>query len=181
MIMTVCIALAGTLLSLGLFYQSWKVQSLGFLWGGVGAFLVSVCLWSVSQGWEFGVVYGLCIPGVLVWPFILQNQVLLRGPNQMPTPRPVDFSRQRVLSHLGHYGVSLVLLMITSVLLSLTVSLRLPFTIQGQLATCIILIPLVWGGLLYHYFAVKSKPKAVALNLVVIAVCALCLLFLPAF
>lgn len=174
------IALASTLFSLGVFYHSWKKQSVGLLWGGVASFILSLVLWSLAQGWEFGLVYGTCLPGLLVWVFILNNQVLLRPPTQTPQPRAISITTRRVVYHLGNYVVSLLLLMITSVLFSLTVSLRLPFAIQDQLATCIILIPLVWGGLLYHYFAVKSKPKALVLNLIVIGLSALCLVLLPA-
>ncbi|MEG3768515.1 hypothetical protein, partial [Alteromonas sp. 14N.309.X.WAT.G.H12] len=126
-------------------------------------------------------VYATCLPGIVVWLFILNNQVLLRSATQTPQPRAIPITTRRVAYHLGNYVVSLLLLMVTSVLLSLTVSLRLPFAIQEQLATCIILIPLVWGGLLYHYFAVKSKPKALVLNLSVIGLSALCLVLLPAF
>lgn len=175
-----CIALAGTFVSLSVFHQSWKKQAVALLWGAIVSFVVSLILWSVAQGWEFGLVYGLCLPGVLVWLFLLQHQVYLRLPNQVPQPSAPRVTWRSAAFHTGNYAVCVLLLMITSVLASLTVSLRLPFAIEGQFATCIILIPLVWAGLLYHYFASNSKAKAIVLNLVVIGLSALSLILLPA-
>ena len=44
-------------------------------------------------------LYSLCIPSILVWPFIAFNQTHLPQLKNAPQPRSFDFSRRTVLEH----------------------------------------------------------------------------------
>ena len=88
-------------------------------------------------------------------------------------------SANLALQHVGHALVVLVGLLITSLLVSLALSLRLPFADAGQLAVVIVLLPLLWGMLVYHYLATASKVKAVAFYTVLSAASLLLLIYLP--
>ena len=59
-----------TLAALGVIYKSWRAQASTYLYLGLVVWLVAAVCWSYAQGWEFGVLYALCIPSILVWPFI---------------------------------------------------------------------------------------------------------------
>ena len=160
-------------------YKSWRHGSEKLLYLSVTLFIASIAIWSFSQGWEFGVVYAVCIPALLVWLFIAKHQKVLPPPTTRPQPKQVRMSANLALQHVGHALVVLVGLLITSLLVSLAVSLRLPFADAGQLAVVIVLLPLLWGMLVYHYLATASKVKAVAFYTVLSAASLLLLIYLP--
>ncbi|MBT80361.1 MAG: hypothetical protein CL587_08215 [Alteromonadaceae bacterium] len=168
-------------LSLVLLYVSWQKQHRVWLWFSLLAFAGSFFIWSRATGWETGSVFALCLPAIGVWPLILANRQTLPAPKNQPVPKPLSFVRREVLQHAGHYLVILIVLLVVSLLSSLAVSLALPMKETGQLASCIVLLPVIWGLLGYHYFAVASKPKALALYTVLGALSAVYLLFIPAF
>lgn len=70
-------------------------------------------------------------------------------------------------------------LLLTSLLASLAICRQLPFAEAGQLATSVVLLPLVWGLLGYHYLACKSKPKALIVYVVIASASAAALIFIP--
>ena len=168
-----------TLAAIATIYKSWRSQAPAFLYLGIALFVGSCVLWSSSQGWEFGLVYALCLPGMLVWPFIGMHQIRLPAPKNTPTPRQINISFGLAASHLGHTLVVLPGLMITSVLTVMAFSLRLPFTDAGQLATGIVLLPLIWGMLAYHYCATTAKGKALISYVCLSVISALLLIYLP--
>lgn len=69
--------------------------------------------------------------------------------------------------------------MLTSLLLSMAVSLRLPAEEAGQLASGIILLPIIWGLLAYHYLATQSKARALMIYLMLSILSVMMLLYLP--
>ncbi|GGW89315.1 hypothetical protein [Alteromonas halophila] len=160
-------------------YRSWRQQAPAFLYLSIALFIVSCVLWSYSQGWEFGLVYALCLPGLLVWPFIGLNQSRLPAPKNQPSPRQIKVTARQTATHLGHTLVALPGLMITSLLTAMAFSLRLPFADTGQLATGVVLQPLLWGLLAYHYFATGAKGKALLIYLSLSVISTLLLLYLP--
>lgn len=160
-------------------YRSWRTHAPAWFYSGLMLFILSCIAWATSQGWEFGTVYALCAPALVVWPFIAKNQVVLADPRHLPQPRRVDVSLKRAGLHLCHGAVVLIGLLVTSLLVSVAVSLRLPFADAGQLAVVIVLLPLLWGMLVYHYLATASKGKAVITYTVLSAVSLLLLIYLP--
>lgn len=165
--------------TLATLYKSWRAQAPAVFYAGVVLLVVSCVAWSYSQGWEYGLVYALCLPGLLVWPFIAANQVQLPPPKNAPQARIIPVSVRLAFYHIGNYLVVLVGLLLTSLLASLAICRQLPFAEAGQLATCVVLLPLVWGLLVYHYLAVQSKPKALILYVVISAASAAALVFIP--
>ena len=168
-----------TIAALGIIYKSWRVQAPAFLYLGLVVWLLSAVCWSYAQGWEFGVLYALCIPSILVWPFIAFNQTYLPQPQNTPQPRRFDFSRGTVLKNVANYIVVLVGLLVVSVLLTLGICALLPFSIAGQLATATVILPILWGLIVYHYFATAHKIKVTAGYAVLSALCLPVVIFLP--
>lgn len=160
-------------------YKSWRTQAPVFFYAGLMIFILSCVAWSYSQGWEFGLVYGLCLPALLVWPFIGVSQTRLPAPKNSPQSRPINTSLSTVLRHVGHTLVVLPGLMLTSLLSSMAISLRLPFAEAGQLAVGIVLLPLLWGCLVYHYLATQRKTRALIVYLLLSITSALMLIYLP--
>ena len=160
-------------------YKSWRAQLPSFLYVGIAFWLVSTVCWSYAQGWEFGLLYALCIPALLVWSFIAFNQVQLPQPKNVPQPRSFDFSRGAVIQNVTNYLVVMVILLVISVLITLGVCALLPFTIAGKLATGTILLPVLWGLIVYHYLASSHKFKVVGIYAVLAALCLPILVFLP--
>ncbi|WP_218312501.1 hypothetical protein [Alteromonas antoniana] len=160
-------------------YRSWRTHAPAWFYSGLMLFILSCIAWATSQGWEFGTVYALCAPALLVWPFIACHQVVMPAPKNIPAPRRVAFSLALSVRHLGHALVVLIGLLATSLLVSVAVGIRLPFTDAGQLAVIIVILPLLWGLLAYHYLATPSKGRAVIIYAVLSAASLLILTFLP--
>ncbi len=168
-----------TLAALGVIYKSWRAQASTYLYLGLVVWLIAAVCWSYAQGWEFGVLYALCIPSILVWPFIAANQTHLPQPKNVPQPRSFDFSRRTVLGNIANYIVVLIVLLVVSVLLTLGLCALLPFSIAGKLATGIVLLPILWGLIVYHYLATAHKIKVVVAYVVLAALCLPILIFFP--
>ncbi|GGD51334.1 hypothetical protein [Lacimicrobium alkaliphilum] len=160
-------------------YQSWRARAPAVFYLSLVLLLISCVLWSYSQGWEYGLVYALCLPGLLVWPFISANQVQLPPPKNIPKARDISVSVKSTFYHISNYLVVLVVLMLTSLLASLAICRQLPFAEAGQLATSVVLLPLIWGLLGYHYLACESKPKALIVYVVIASASAAALIFIP--
>lgn len=160
-------------------YKSWRAQAPAFFYVGLVLLLISCVLWSYSQGWEVGLVYALCLPGLLVWPFISANQIQLPPPRNTPRARKISVSVKSTFYHISNYLVVLVGLLLTSLLASLAICRQLPFAEAGQLATSVVLLPIMWGLLGYHYLACQSKPKALIVYILMIAASAAALIFIP--
>jgi hypothetical protein len=165
--------------ALAMVYYSWRTQITALFYAGFSLLILSCIGWSYSQGWEYGLVYALCLPGVLVWPFIGANQVQLPAPKNTPQARPISISIKSVGFHAGNYLVNLILLMLTSILMSFALCRLLPMTFTGQIATAIILQPIVWGLLSYHYLATTAKLKAIGAYVTISIASAGALIYLP--
>ena len=168
-----------TFAALGAIYKSWREQASTYLYLGVVVWLASAVCWSIAQGWEFGVLYALCIPAILVWPFIALNQTSLPQPKNIPRPRSFDFARGTVAANVANYFVVLVVLLVVSVLITLGVCALLPFSIAGQLATGTVLLPILWGLFVYHYLVTAHKFKVIGAYAALSAACVPILVFLP--
>ncbi|AXT40577.1 hypothetical protein D1814_18740 [Alteromonas sp. BL110] len=168
-----------TFVALGAIYKSWRDQASTYLYLGLIIWLVSAVCWSIAQGWEFGVLYTLCMPAILVWPFIALNQAFLPKPKNVPEPRGFDFARHTVFVNAANYFVVLVVLLVVSVLITLGMCALLPFSIAGQLATGTVLLPILWGLIVYHYLATAHKFKVIGAYAALSVTCVPLLVFLP--
>lgn len=165
--------------SMATVYESWRRQMALALYVGMAIWLLSAIAWSYAVGWEFGVLYALCIPGIIVWPFIIKHQTLLPRPKHVPQPRSIGFSVKSTLQNLGHYVVLLAVLLVVSVFMSLAVSTLLPFDTTGKLATSVVLLPILWGLAAYHYLASTRKLSAIIVYTVIAAISAAILIAVP--
>ena len=146
-----------TLAAVATVYKSWRTQTSPMLYAGLACWLVVTICWTFAQGWAFGVLYALCIPSLIVWPFIALNQTQLPAPKNTPQPRKFDFSRKTVVGNAANYVVILVFLLVVSVLSTLGLCALLPFSIAGKLGAGIVLLPIFWGLRGYHYFVTHRK------------------------
>jgi len=156
-----CAASGLSIASMAAVYKSWQRQTAPMLYIGIAIWLLSSIAWSVSVGWEFGVVYALCLPGLLVWPFIAANQSATPAPQQSPEPRKINVSVSTSMKHILHSFIVLILMLIFSVVASLAFCALLPIDIAGQLAICMVISPIMWGLAVYHYLASIKKVKVV--------------------
>ncbi|WP_258544352.1 hypothetical protein [Alteromonas lipotrueae] len=168
-----------SVVSMAAVYKSWQRQTSPMLYIGVAIWLMSSIAWSMSVGWEFGVVYALCLPGLLVWPFIAANQSAAPATQQRPEPRKLDLSVSTSIQHILHSIIVLMLMLIFSVVASLALSALLPLEIASQLAICMVISPIIWGLAVYHYLATSKKIKTVGGYLVATAVSLAILMAMP--
>lgn len=153
-------SVALSLASITTIYESWRRQTSGVFYVGLLIWFGSAVVWSTAVGWEFGVLYALFLPALLVWPFIALNQTYLPLPKHKPAPRQITFSLNTALRHVGNSFVVLVLLMLFSLLSSLAICTLMPFDITGKMASAVILLPLLWGMAVYHYLATSNQLRA---------------------
>lgn len=162
--------------SMATVYESWRRQKSLVLYIGLTIWVLSAIAWSYAAGWEFGVLYALCLPGLIVWPFIGKNQSTLPVPKNVPQPKSLNFSPQSSMQNLGHAFVVLILLLVTSVVLALALCTLLPFDTAGKLASSVVLLPILWGLAAYHYLATIKKVRAV-ITYIFVAVISTAILF----
>lgn len=167
--MIIVLASVLILLAVALLYKSWRAQSTTHFVVALLIWIASGVMWSYALGWEFGVLYTLCLPGILVWPFIARNQVILPAPRNIPLPRPINLNLRSTATHIGHTAVVLVVLMLASVLVTLALCAILPFSIAGKLGLGVVVLPMLWGAAIYHYLATANK--GVALGIYALASC----------
>jgi hypothetical protein len=168
-----------TLAALMTVYRSWRIHSAAIFYSGLALWVIACIGWSYAQGWEFGLLYGLCIPAIMVWPFILHNQSLLPESTRIPSPRKLDFSPKTLFTHVGHFLVVMGVLMVASVFITLAVCTLLPFSLTGQLAIAIVLLPILWGLAAYHYLAAANKVVVIGTYLVASVIGVIVLTFVP--
>jgi len=160
-------------------HQSWRSRTSALFVIGLLLWLISGVVFSFAQGWEFGVLLMLCLPGMLVWPFVLANQVVLPKPKNRPEPRALNFSRANVLRNGVTYIVVLIAFLIIAVFITLGISALTPFSTAGKLGLGIILLPVLWGLCVYHYLATSSKVKVLAFYSVIAGLCLPILMLFP--
>ena len=172
-------ASALTLGAVATVYKSWRSQTLAFFVIGLLVWLISTIAWSYVQGWEFGVLYSLCLPALLVWPFIYLNQTVLPLPKHTPQPRALNFTMRNTWANIGNALVVLVALLIISVLITLAFCAAMPLSASGKLALTVILVPMLWGGAIYHYLATTRKSLTLGIYTAVATLSVPVLLALP--
>lgn len=160
-------------------HQSWRSRTLALFVVGLLLWLISGVVFSFAQGWEFGVLITLCLPGILVWPFVLANQIVLPKPKNSPEPRALNFSRANVLRNGATYTVVLFAFFIIALLITLGISALTPFSTAGKMGLGIILLPVLWGLCVYHYLATSSKIKILAAYSVIAGLCLPILMLFP--
>lgn len=165
--------------SIATIYQSWRRQTAVVFYIGLAVWLMSAFVWSHAVGWQFGVLYALFLPGLLVWPFIGLNQTQLSLPKHRPAPREIAFSFTTTAHHVITGFVVLVLLMLFSLLISLAICTLLPFDITGKMASAVILLPLLWGAVAYHYLATTKKRRALIVYALIALMGAAILIAIP--
>ena len=141
----------------------------------------SLLLWTTAAGSEFGVVYMLAAPAVLVWLFItLQTSHLNDKPVIPARTKPIHWDTALCIKQLGHALVVLVVLLLLSAFAAVLVSQVAPLQDASKTALAIFLMPALWSVLAYWYLASPYKRSLAAGSLcLALASTALALLGLP--
>ncbi|MBC3765585.1 hypothetical protein [Neptunicella marina] len=162
--------LLATLLSLATvsgFYLSWKQQASRALWLSIGLLVVSCIGWSYAAGWEYGLVYALCIPSMLVWLFIWQQRKSLGVNKAIPHSPAAKVSAKLAASHMGRLLVVLIIQALISLLLTLVFCYLLPLEDVNRMALGIVLLPLVWALLSYQLLQSRFYWRSLSIQMVV--------------
>lgn len=145
--------LFGTAASCSLIFAGWRIGGPSSRWFSVLGWVlavVSVYLWSIVVGWEYGSVYAFGIASITAWLLALTN-VRVRPTSHKdqartdPTVPPISLVSQHVLL----FVLVFLLSGASSIVVSLSVS---RWTVVGdvnRLALVFLLFPAVWGVLAY--------------------------------
>lgn len=146
--------IAGTLSLAGvacLFY-SWKRdrrdRSSPVIWLGWFLLVMSLPLWFVEPGWEFGLVYGLSFPALAAWLVIYFSRENRRSESRHDV-EPVLVGRPqwiKVAGHLGLFLATVPLLGVASVPVTLFLVNLLPADDATRMLWSLLVMPLLWGG-----------------------------------
>lgn len=156
-----------------LIYQGWKTHSRPYAFSGWVITFMSLPLWIAAEGPEFGLIYGLCMPALFIWLGVLKEQK-----RQKETPDIVkhatkwSWNRRKVMANTANVLFLLPGLMIISSLLTITGVYFLPITEPSQMATGIIMLPMLWGILSYWYLATPNKRIPLSFCLLSATLCA---------
>lgn len=169
--MNLILACATTLMGVTLIYSSWRqwlsprvfINLVGWLLLGVAAWL-----WCIAAGWEFGAVYFITSLPLAAWLFT-SYQANFRINNNHPSLRqrlrlPPWLTLAR---HLGRLFLVLPIAGVTSALLSLVLTSLLPWQEINRLALIVLLMPTLWGLLMFWCCADQKVARPAATIIVV--------------
>ncbi|WP_166425585.1 hypothetical protein [Paraglaciecola sp. 20A4] len=156
--MILLFAIALGLIGSYLLYLSWKQHRAILATFGWGSLLATVPLFVMALGEEFGTVFALSLPAVYVWMGIIQEKK-----TQLPSKHierviaQPQFNAKKLMRNSSYVLYHLVLLMIVSSLLAIALLDLLPLERLTELATGIIILPLIWSGLSFWHLAATNK------------------------
>ncbi|QPG05400.1 hypothetical protein IT774_15065 [Salinimonas marina] len=151
-------------LGAGSLYIGWR-QSKRWLGGlAVLCWLASMMLFDYTTGWQYALVYTLFLPAILVWMAIIYQATTKPLQRQLPRPRALDTSLRRTGNNLLIAAVVLVAELLFSLVICLAIARLLPIAYSGQLALCIVLQPVLWALMAYHFLAIGQSLRILAFH-----------------
>ena len=174
MIYILAIVLAGAG-SFGL-YKGWKTQR--WVYSVIGWLVIAFTflLWNSVQGVEFGSIFAISLPALLVWLWIAlerkyQAVKVIQKPHQA-----LPWHTKSVLSHTALVLYHLIFLMILSSVMCIALIDFLPVLRVTQIAIGIICLPIIWSLLSFWHLMSNKKLLTIILNLMLLGGCAAYLL-----
>lgn len=162
MMLTIAIGMIGSIL----LHISWKRHSTIFAVFGWVCLLVTLPLWFIDTGWEYGSVFALFLPAIYVWFSILRERKTQKeSRNIEKLHTPIHWNNRKVINNTWLIVYHLILLMLVSSLLTIVLVDFLPLDRPTQLAIGIITLPLIWAGLSFWHLVAIHKRLALIFSL----------------
>lgn len=173
--MTIILALLLCASAVAGVYLSWRQ---GRALGWVTALLLlvlSALVFSVTTGWEKGLTYALFLPALFIWLPIFREHTRSPFVVKTVTAKAQDFRLPRILLHTATGLTVLVLQLLFSVIITLALVQGLPMAETGQLALVVVIQPILWAAMIYHYLGRTARLKPLGGQLLVSLLCGLTL------
>lgn len=148
------LALAGVFCLFGS-WKDWLAARLRPVAIGWALLAVSLYFWSQASGAEFGITVALIVPGVIAWACVTYNAELRQqrnrtrnakqqDPDQLPPAAARSWPRHVLL-----FAITVPVAAIASLMVSIAVSMLMPWTDLSEMLLATILLPIVWGCAAY--------------------------------
>lgn len=170
---TILIALLISLAAAGLIYFSWRARgnALAATAGWVLAF-GSAFAWSQVLGPEIGTCYAFMIFVCLIWLVVIYNLEPGKSTSAQRPLLPVHLpSSGTIVRHSIFFLLSVPVSGVTTLLVTVTLVIHLPWSVPLRLAVGIFAYPLLWGGYSAWICAHKKllKPAMLSVGLLTIS------------
>ena len=158
--MNMVLASSATLLGVALLYSGWRRWLTPSSLTNLGGWLLiglSAMLWSIAAGWEYGALYSITALPLVAWLFVAHRASIRPELGEDPKPQRLRVASWRaVAKHTGLILLTLPAAVLTSALLALWATSLMPWSEVNRLATLTLLMPTLWGLLM---FWVCADPK----------------------
>ncbi|MBD3586807.1 hypothetical protein HHX48_13765 [Salinimonas sp. HHU 13199] len=151
------LALFTSVLTVGAVWISWRLRSRSGCLAALALMGVSGYLFSHDMGWEQGIFIALFLPGLLIWAAVFCERRFKPFTQKAPPAKTLTVTWQKGLSHLLTGLVVLVVQLALSLLVAVAISRLFPIAEAGQLALCVVLQPVIWALMMYHYLAHRHR------------------------
>jgi len=148
-------AVATALGGLGLIFASWRrwvpvALNAASAAAGWLVLLLSGWLWIVSTGAEFGVLLAFLVPSLLAWMLVLVNrQHRQRRDRAEPPALKPNAGERSWVRHLVLFVVVVPLAAVASALVTVALSLLLPWREVDAMVMVLVIMPILWGSAAY--------------------------------
>ena len=146
-------------------YLGWRHRSLLYAVLGWLVMAASIYAWYFALGLEYGLTIGLCLPALTVWVAIVaeanpQSEVRAR----VKPPHQWRVAPRQIARHTGHILYVLPGQMFICALIMIALVYQLPVSEPKQMATGVLLMPVLWGLLAYWYVLSARKWLHIVLS-----------------
>ena len=168
------LALVGSTVAAGGIYLGWRNSSAVYAWLGWLAVAGSVYCWHLVLGVEYGLTIGLCLPALTVWAAIAVEASPQRQTRERVKPaHQWRVAPRQIARQTGHILYVLPGQMFICALIMIAVVYQLPVSEPKQMATGVLVMPVLWGLLAYWYVLSSRKWLHIVLSLGAAAVAGL--------
>ncbi|WP_162883997.1 hypothetical protein [Chromatocurvus halotolerans] len=120
----------------------------------------SVLAWIPAAGLQYGLVYALFAPALLVWPYV--SREASRIPSRAGQQRPREASQWSVAQVIVNAGAAVVVALVLPLMagvLTVFVSFQLPVAGASQAAIGILLLPFLTALYVFLYLASRRRMQ----------------------
>ncbi|WP_018982541.1 hypothetical protein [Salinimonas chungwhensis] len=159
------LALISCVMASAAVYLSWR-QRTTIAWVSALPLLgLSAFAFSRAGGWEQAVFLALFLPGIIVWAGIFAERSFKPFDRKKPVLRALDISWHKAAGHITTGAILLIAQLGLSLILAVSISRLLPVEDAGQLAICVVLQPLFWAGMMFHFMSRNKHWRALGWQL----------------
>ena len=165
MILGSILALIGSAVAAGGVYMGWRNSSVVYAWLGWLAVAGSVYCWYLALGVEYGLTIGLSLAALTVWAAIAVEANPQRQTSERVKPaHQWQFAPGQIARQTGHILYVLPGQMVICALIMIAVVYQMPVSEPKQMATGVLVMPVLWGLLAYWYVMSSRKWLHIVLS-----------------